>query len=111
MSITLLRPSPSLLVLSAAFHTLARGVVELRAQDLGIADDLIDAYAGFVEVYAHALLDRVAAMPETSEAWPEILEHLLRRLRQARTESVLLEPIDVMEQLAARIQHLEEIVL
>ena len=53
----------------------------------------------------------MAAMPEASEAWPEILEHLLRRLRQAHTEPVLLEPIDVMEQLAARIQHLEEIVL
>ena len=110
MSITLLRPS-SLLVLSGAFHTLARGVSELRAQNLGVGDDLIDAYAGLVEVYVDALLDRVAAMPHTSEAWPEILEHLLRRLRQARTEAVLLEPIDVLEQLAGRIQQLEEIVL
>ncbi|MBV9579921.1 MAG: hypothetical protein JO057_15130 [Chloroflexi bacterium] len=50
----------------------------------------------------------MAAMPEASEAWPEILEHLLRRLRQAHTEPVLLEPIDVMEQLAARIQRVTD---
>ncbi|MBV9597625.1 MAG: hypothetical protein JOZ87_12265 [Chloroflexi bacterium] len=111
MSITLLRPSPSLLVLSGAFHTLARGVGEVRAQSLGVDDDLIHGHAGLIDAYADALLDRAAAMPEASDAWPEILEHLLRRLRQARTEPVLLEPVDVLAQLSARMQHLEEIVL
>jgi hypothetical protein len=107
----LLRPSASLLVVSAAFHTLAQGVTELRARNVGVGDELVSAYASVAEVYAGALLDRAAALPDTSDAWPDILDHLLRRLRQARTEAVLLDPIDVLDQIAGNIQQLEEIVL
>jgi hypothetical protein len=63
------------------------------------------------EVYAGALLDRAAAIPNTSDAWPDILDHLLRRLRQARSEPVLLDPVDILDQIAGHIEHLEEIVM
>jgi hypothetical protein len=85
--------------------------VELRARNVGVADELVSAFASVAEVYAGALLDRAAALHDTSDAWPDILDHLLRRLRQARTEAVLLDPIDVLDQIAGNVQQLEEIVL
>ncbi|HEY2593542.1 MAG TPA: hypothetical protein VGK33_06555 [Chloroflexota bacterium] len=78
---------------------------------MGVGDDLVAAYASVAEVYAGALLDRAAALPDISDAWSDILDHLLRRLHQARAEAILLDPIDVLDQIAGNLQQLEEIVL
>jgi hypothetical protein len=111
MSVVLLKPSPSILVLADAFHCLATGVSLLQDKNLGVTPDLIEAYAVVTVTYAHALRDRISALPGSSAAWPAITDHLLHRLRQARDEDLLLDPREVLDQLAGRLLSLEPLVL
>lgn len=111
MSVVLLKPSPSILVLADAFHCLATGVSRLQNKNLGVTLDLVDAYAVVTATYARALRDRISALPESSTAWPQIIDHLLERLRQARDEDLLLDPLDILDQLAGRLRSLEPLVL
>jgi hypothetical protein len=111
MPVTLLRPSPSILVLADAFHCLATGVRQLQDRNLGVTSDLLDAYAALTATYARALRDRISALPDSSAAWPDIIDHLVERLRQAREEDILLDPLDVLDQLAGRLLSLERLVL
>jgi hypothetical protein len=98
-------------LLADAFHTMATGVRQLQAENLGVTADLLSAYAAVTTTYAHALRDRIAALPDSSNAWPDIIDHLIGRLRQAREEELLLDPLEVLDQLAGRLQALEDIVL
>jgi len=43
MSVVLLKPSPSILVLADAFHCLATGASRLQDKNLGVTLDLVDA--------------------------------------------------------------------
>lgn len=90
---------------------MATGVRQLQERNLGVTAELVSAYAAVTTTYANALRDRIAALPDSSTAWPDIIDHLIGRLRQAREEYVLLDPLDVLDQLAGRLQALEEIVL
>lgn len=60
MSVVLLRPSPSLLVLADTSHTLATGVRDLHERNLGVTAELVSAYAAVTTTYAQALRDRIA---------------------------------------------------
>ena len=50
-------------------------------------------------------------MPEHAAAWPDIIDHLVTRLRQALTEDILLEPMEVLDQLAGRFELVEQLVI
>ena len=72
-----------------------------------MAFDLVDVYAVVTATYARALRDRISALPESSTAWPQIIDHLLERLHQAREGDLLFDPFDIFDQLAGRPRSLE----
>jgi hypothetical protein len=106
-----MKPSRALLVLAETLHGLTTGVARLQADNHAVTTELLDAYSAVTCAYAAALRDRVSAIPEGSPAWPDVIDHLVQRLRQAREEDLLLEPLDVLDQLAGRPQALEPVVL
>ena len=111
MTVVLIKPSASLLVLADTFHRLATGIVQLERGKQPVSPELLDAYAAVTCAYAAALRDRVTAIPDGSPAWPDIVDHLLMRLWQSRREEILLDPLEVLDQLAGQLQALEPVVL
>ena len=111
MGVVLLKPSPSLLLLRDAFHCLASGVHHLQRDGYQVSTALLAAYSGVSVAYANELRERILALPDSADFWPNVIDHLLERLRQARQEEVLLEPLEVLEQLAGRLHAAETLVL
>ena len=95
MTVVLMNPSASLLVLANTFHGLATEIVRLERDHEAVSRDLLDAYAAVTCAYAAALRDRVTALPDESPVWPDVIDHLLMRLHQSRAEEILLDPLEV----------------
>ena len=111
MNMVLLKPPPSLLLLREAFHCLAEGVQRMNREGHPVTAELQTAYAVTSAAYAQQLRERIVSLPERPDFWPEIIDHVVKRLRQSTEEDVLLDPLDVLEQLAARLEAVEALVL
>src|SRR5438874_1447853 len=66
--------------------------------------ELTAVYAEVVCAYARIVRPEFALLPEGSEVWPRVIDHLLERVRQARAGEISLDLPDIAEQLQARIE-------
>ena len=57
-----------------------------------VTTELQTAYAVTSAAYAQQLRQRIVALPESPDFWPEIIDHLLKRLRQSTEEDMLVNP-------------------
>ncbi|MGH7747099.1 MAG: hypothetical protein ACREQ5_20440, partial [Candidatus Dormibacteria bacterium] len=61
-------------------------------------------YAETVGAYARLLWEEMRRMPEGSQAWLDIVDHLLERLRQVRAREITLDVLEIAGQLHLRLQ-------
>ncbi len=66
--------------------------------------ELAVVYAETVCAYARVLCPVVVRLPEGSSAWPNIIDHLVERLRQARAGEITLDLTEIAAQLHGRLQ-------
>jgi hypothetical protein len=99
--VVLFDPRRPLAFLQDACAALARAVSDAPAvSDAG--DELAVVYAEMVGARARLLREEVSRMPESSQAWLNIVNHLLERLRPVRARESALELIEIADQLHGR---------
>jgi hypothetical protein len=49
------------------------------------------------------LREELARLPETSQVWLDVVDHLLERLRQVRCREIQLDAVEIAGQLHARV--------
>ncbi len=97
------RPGEPLAFLADVCGALADAIPDTDVGDPDRAE-LTAVYAEVVCAYARIVRPEFALLPEGSDVWPRVIDHLLERVRQARAGEISLDLTDIAEQLHARIE-------
>lgn len=67
-------------------------------------EELAAVYGEVVGAYARLLREELSRVPETSQVWLNIVDHLLMRLREVRSRERLMKVVEIADQLHGRVQ-------
>jgi hypothetical protein len=109
-SVVLLDPQRPLAFLQDACSALAEAVTDVPALS-DSRDELAVVYAETVGAYARLLREEMSRMPETSQVWLNIIDHLLERLRQVRAREITLDLVEIADQLNGRLHEATTLLL
>lgn len=100
--IVILDPAQPLRFLDEACRALADAVRDSGPSDPP-HDELATVYAEVVGAYGRLLHEELRHMPERSEAWLNIVDHLLMRLGEVRARERPMDILHVADQLHGRL--------
>ena len=100
--VVILDPAKPLRFLDEACSALADAVSETNEAD-DAADELAAVYAEVVGAYGRLLREEVGRLPEISQAWLDIVDHLLMRLVEVRGRKRSISVLEVADQLHGRL--------